>query len=95
MKNIYNTARVNGAANVGGIVGYVAGTGGAALVTNTYNRGEITASSSVGGIVGYVYNYGSTSRHSTISYSYSAGQVAGTSGSYVGGVLGYYFVGLS
>ena len=90
IKNIYTTARVNGASNVGGIVGYISGSNGAAVVTNTYNRGEITASSNVGGIVGYVYHYYSSDRLSTVSYSYSAGQVAGSSGTGVGGVIGSY-----
>ncbi|MFA7075621.1 MAG: InlB B-repeat-containing protein, partial [Candidatus Izemoplasmatales bacterium] len=86
--NVYNTAKISGRQMAGGIVGRM---NTSATITNTYNRGEIIVTgvsgyARVGGIVGYI-----DTANTTVSYSYSSGQVSGV-GSAIGGVIGYYIV---
>ena len=72
----YNTGRITGVANVGGIAGHLYNGGG---IQNVYNTGSVSASKGVaGGIVG-VFRYG------TLKNAYNAGLVEAST---KGGVAG-------
>lgn len=72
----YNTGRITGVANVGGIAGYLYNGGG---IQNVYNTGSVSASKGVaGGIVG-AFRYG------TLKNAYNAGLVEAST---KGGVAG-------
>ena len=72
----YNTGRITGVANVGGIAGYLYNGGG---IQNVYNTGSVSASKGVaGGIVG-AFRYG------TLKNAYNAGLVEAST---KGGVTG-------
>ncbi|NLB84782.1 MAG: hypothetical protein GX794_01525, partial [Acholeplasmataceae bacterium] len=88
IKNIYNQAKIEGASEVGGLVGRVQ----QATLTNLYNRGEIIGTNYVGGLVGYTWKNGNqyssyTTYRNSITNSYSSGLVSANSN--VGGIIGY------
>ena len=79
----YSTGEVNGDDDVGGLVGYNTGS-----ITNCYSRGAVTGDECVGGLVGY--NGDSiTSSYSSITSSYSTGEVIGDEDEDVGGLVGH------
>jgi hypothetical protein len=75
----YATGRVRARDEGGGLIGSnLAGS----TVTNSYATGSVTDGADyVGGLIGY--------NEGTISSSYSTGHINGTTGSLVGGVIGY------
>lgn len=94
-----NTANVTGNLRVGGVAGYVKGTGGVATSSDTLqscaNEGlilcSVTDGQCIGGVVGYGDNAklnNCTSRAGS-SLTYSADQQDKLRGDYVGGILGY------
>ncbi|WP_167858998.1 S-layer homology domain-containing protein [Paenibacillus cymbidii] len=77
----YTTGSVSGTTSVGGLVGHHAyGT-----ISGSYSLANVSGTSTVGGLVGQNYNATFTN---TISNSYAAGMVSGTSFN-LGGVVGY------
>ncbi len=74
----YNTSKVSGIGNVGGVVGWnTRGT-----VTASYNTGEVDSEiASAGGVVGH-------NKRGSITASYNTGVVSGSSYN-IGGVVGY------
>lgn len=69
IQNCYNSGDVISNGNdVGGIIGYLQGSGKASSVVNCYNTGAVSGGSSTGGLVGIIYN------GATISNCYNAGE---------------------
>jgi len=71
----YSTATVNGAEDIGGLVGFNNGAGG---ITNCYSTGTVSGRAYVGGLVG--------ENGGAVTDCYSTGTVSGQS--YVGGLIG-------
>ena len=81
--NSYNTGKVEGKGELGGISGQI-GTNCQAKISNCYNEGEIVGNDfAIGGIVGWASVTGSTG---TIEKSYNKGKIKGTT--QVGGIIG-------
>ena len=81
--NSYNTGKVEGKGQLGGIAGQI-GTNCEAKISNCYNDGEIVGNDfAIGGIVGWTSVTGSTG---TIEKSYNKGKIKGTT--QVGGIIG-------
>jgi len=75
VNNCYNTGKVTGSNDVGGVCGLNFGN-----VTNCYNSGTVAGSSQVGGVCGM-------NMMGSVTNCYNAGNVTGT-GEHVGGVCG-------
>jgi len=83
ISNSYSTGKVTGSGRVGGLVGWnYYGT-----ISNSYSTGKVTGSGYVGGLVGQNDSSG------TISNSYATGSVTSSSGTDVGGLVGYNHTG--
>jgi len=86
INNSYATGNVEGADNVGGLIGRNYGLENTTItVENSYATGMVTGTGSnvnVGGLVGYNNSLG------TITSSYATGEVTGT-GNYIGGLVGH------
>jgi len=78
--NCHSTGDVSGLNTVGGLVGFNTGS-----ISNCYSTGDVNCVEDVGGLVGR--NYGS------ISDCYSTGSVTGTGDDFVGGLVGYNWLG--
>src|SRR5690606_21220906 len=92
VKSTYNEGRIQSTLNyVGGITGFMYGTGVSASVEESYNRGRIIGQNYVGGITGYFYQYyrhsSSQYVYSTLKNNYNSGLVSGASS--VFGHIGY------
>lgn len=74
VEKCYNTCYVEGANNIGGVVGY----NNAARVENCYNTCFVKGYKYVGGVVGY-------NNSATVRYCYNIGDIGG---GFVGGVVG-------
>ncbi len=72
----YSTGGVSGVENVGGLVGYIYGTGS---VSKSYSTANVNGSALIGGLVGYL-------DEGTVNNSYSKGNVSGSSLLYAGGL---------
>ncbi len=73
--NCYNTTKISGTNNVGGVIGYAEKKG--MSFTNCYNTGAISGTDAVGGLFGYAR--GSNQKNPLkVSNSYSSGSVSGT-----------------
>ena len=73
----YNTGKVTGDMNVGGISGYSGG-----YIVNCYNTGKVTGDTNVGGVTGY--------SSAGVKNSYNTGTVSGGSSSQsLGGLIGF------
>ena len=76
--NVYSTGTINGAFNVGGLIGSF---GGRSTIKNSYSDINLTCSyECAGGLVGYFYG-------SSIENCYTAGSISG-GGSTLGGLVG-------
>lgn len=95
-KNYAAVTAVN-ASYVGGIAGFASYSADAAAFTETVNYGDISGTNQVGGIVGYITLNNATytdDKKLSLSECSNFGTIS-TSGSYVGGIVGYGYSNLS
>ena len=89
----YNKGNIYGAAEVGGLVGYLQGSYESCSVTNSYNTGTVTGAAEVGGIIGNMQNGVS------VTNCYNAGRaayaIAGKRYDQTAKVTNSYFLGTS